>query len=80
MFRTGFRPLLGPVMGYRATKFLILLKEGSKKIILETFNTCGPERRAAVRKSKHPKRTLIGEIAVRKDVQRSGKASIQNAL
>ena len=45
-----------------------------------TWNTCGPERRAAVRKSKHPKRTLIGEIAVWKNMQRSGKASIQNAL
>ena len=41
---------------------------------------CGPERHAAVRKSKHPKRTLIVDIAVRKDMQRSGKASTQNAL
>ena len=41
---------------------------------------CGPERHAAVRKSKHPKRTLTVDIAVRKDMQRSGKASTQNVL
>ena len=30
---------------------------------------CGPERHAAVRKSKHPKRTLTVDIAVRKDMK-----------
>ena len=29
---------------------------------------------------KHPKRTLIVDIAARKDMQRSGKASTQNVL
>ena len=29
---------------------------------------------------KHPKRTLIVDIAARKNMQRSGKASTQNAL
>ena len=49
---------------------------GPEKQAPKTFSDCrhyGPERHAAVRKSKHPKRNLIVDITVRKDMQRSGK-------
>ena len=49
---------------------------GPEKQAPKTYSNCrhcGPERHAAVRKSKHPKRTLIVDITVRKDMQRSGK-------
>ena len=58
-------------------------KETETKQAPKTYSNCshcGPERPAAVRKSKHPKSILIVDIAVRKDVQRSGKASTQNVL
>ena len=58
-------------------------KRGETKQAPKTYSNCshcGPERPAAVRKSKHPKRTLIVAIVVRKDLQRSGKASTQNVL
>ena len=58
-------------------------KETETKQAPKTYSNCshcGPERHAAVRKSKHPKRTLIVAIVVRKDMQRSGKASTQNVL
>ena len=80
-------------------------KETETKQAPKTYSNCshcGPERPATVRKSKHPKRTrivditvrktcsgpekqapkrtLIVAIAVRKGMERSGKASTQNAL
>ena len=51
----------------------------SKHQISKKYSNCR-YRGPAVRKSKHPKRTLIVAIVVRKDLQRSGKASTQKVF